>query len=702
MHKKNKPKKNRTFTIPPAGVFFIFLSANLFLSYAPAGLELKLWAGLFGLVLPFFLVLQTAGPAVGPLGPRETFSLPPAWVWWAFACLAVVARFHRLTSLTAWPHYDEGMTGYFSMRLSQAWDGRLFYESSQTPPAYLWGLGIFFKIFGVSLGTLWFFPALLSVLTVPLFYFAARQFFSKSASLLGALWMAFSFWPLFTGRFSLMSALILPWECLAFYLTGKFLKASGSPRSLPWAFGLGSVVGLGFYTGLHWIAIAGLLAGTFFLSFKKLKNLFCFLVPLIIIPLPLVLAALHQGYGSYFRHLWAFDQPLPAGSQMRVSLSYIASLFWGLPPDLHTYQPVWGGFFNPLLTSLFFLGLAGLFMNRNRPENRWLGAALVFLALPGLITKECEPLRILPLLPLLLVLVVSGLQWVLAVIPGRHRLTVLAVFLTCSFGLDFYHLNIRYSGLWDSRDNWKGYAKSFERKKAFEILDKIQGELGPGNIFSNFTTGLCDQTLSVADYAFNAVENPAIPPEKVQWTALVTNVNYRPFLDKRFGPSQAFSLLGDLSPPDGGWMLWVVPVTRANRAAFDQWKRADESLQAFLDVNLSRAEGEPYLNVISSLAKTQLLSLGDPFLESIYWEKASELLVKEGFFRGENPDPRYLVYGTQVLGKAAAAIPAAHIYNHMGNLWLLRDNKPEAQKAFKLAVKAPLNLTDSAEFLPKE
>jgi hypothetical protein len=40
--------------------------------------------------------------------------------------------------------------------------------------------------------------------------------------------------------------------------------------------------------------------------------------------------------------------------------------------------------------------------------------------------------------------------------------------------------------------------------------------------------------------------------------------------------------------------------------------------------------------------------------------------------------------------------PAAHLYNHLGFLWLLRQNEPEAKKAFRQALKAPINLTDSA------
>ena len=682
--------------------FSLLVGSNLVLAYVPAGMETKLWLGLLGLVLPLIFLARKLRPEDHSRPEAEPLPPPPVWVWWAFGVLALVVRFHRLTTLTGWPHYDEGMTGYYAMELSKNPSGRLFYESSQTPPAYLWGLGLFFRIFGVSLESLWAFPAVLSLLTVPAAYFAARQFYSKSTSIMAGLFMAFSFWPLFVGRFSLMSALVLLWECIIIYLLGRSLKASGILDRNRWAMALGCATGLGFYIGLHWIAVAGLMVLTMGITFlpKAPKCFLYFLTPSLLLPLPLAAEAFRLGYGAYFGHLWAFHQALPVGDQWWISLSYIASLFWGLPADLHTFQPVFGGFLNPLLASLCFLGLVILLRNRANPSYRWTALALVLFFLPGLLTKECEPLRILPLIPFLLLLAALGILRLLSTVPEKHRLLALAFLMTASFSLDFYHLNVRYSGLWDSPDNWKGYAKSIERKRAFGILERIQQERGPGLVFSNFTTGLCDQSLSVADYSFNAVGNPGLSTESAQWAALLANVNYRPFLDKRFGASQAFALSTDLKPPDGGWMLWVVPLTSSNRQAFARWIHADQSLGPFIDKTLSRTADESYRNTVPSLLLAQPAFKGDPYLESCFWEKTSELFVKEGFLNRTTPDLRWIQKGVEMLEKAAAeGFPSAHLYNHLGNLCLLEQNTVEAQKYFRLAAKAPVNYTNSDFYL---
>src|ERR1039458_6278831 len=99
-------------TIPLPVYFIIFLAANFGLSYGPWSLEAKLWWGLFGLVLPFLMVLPTNPSSPNPLFQVESFPIPPTWVWVGLGILAIGIRFYHLTSLTVWPHYDEATTGY--------------------------------------------------------------------------------------------------------------------------------------------------------------------------------------------------------------------------------------------------------------------------------------------------------------------------------------------------------------------------------------------------------------------------------------------------------------------------------------------------------------------------------------------------------------------------------------------------------------
>ncbi len=699
--------KTSLMIIPLPLYLSFFLAANFGLSYASWGLETKLWVGLFGLALPFLVVLLTTPLSSKPPFLVESFPSPPIWVWVGFGFLAIVVRFYHLTTLTVWPHYDEATTGYYGMSLSQKWDSRMFYEGSQSPPAYLWGLGLFFKCFGVSLGTLWFFPALLSALTLPFTYGAARQFFSKSFSFLVTFGMAFGFWALFMGRFSLMAILVLFWECVVLFLLGKCVNARGLPQQGKWTWILGGATGLGFYTGLHWIAFAPLVLLTLVVLWvpKSLKNLGRFLVPCGLFLLPLIWAAIGGNSGLSFKHLWAFHQPIPPSEQARISLSYISSLFWGLDPKAYTFQPVFGGEMNPIMSSIFFVGLLVMGGNLKNPLNRWLGFALLFSFLPGLLTKECEPLRILTVLPILLVISAVGFQRLLEEKSIPYRTILLVLFLSISFSLDFYHLSIRYHNLWDSTDNWKGYSKSIDRYRAYGHLVKRANEDGPGLVFSNFMSGFYDQSLSIATYSFNTVENPNLAFENARWVALLTNVNYRPFLEGRFGPGEAFALSSDLNPSDGGWMLWIVAIKPDNREIFRGWWQADRSLNPAIDRYLSLTGGQSYSEILSDLNQAQFSFEKDPFLISCLGEKISDLYLKESFLLARTaPEDRS---GKQMLDLAIQSLrqalsrgyPSAHLYNHLGFLELLSHNEPEAKKAFQMALKAPLNLTNSAQYL---
>src|SRR5208282_3245748 len=110
-----------------------------------------------------------------------------------------------------------GRFGYFSLCLSEKWRWNLFFDQTQIPPFYYWGLGLFFKLFGPSLRNLWLFPAILSLSAIPLVYFASRLFFQPSRSVCVTLFWALSYWPLFTGRQCSFLSLLILWQLLAFY-----------------------------------------------------------------------------------------------------------------------------------------------------------------------------------------------------------------------------------------------------------------------------------------------------------------------------------------------------------------------------------------------------------------------------------------------------------------------------------------------------
>ncbi len=89
---------------------FLFVVSNILLSYFHFSLSIKLWIGIFGLGLPFFLALWTLHengklfntPGMGGKSLSKTNSSnenPPLWLWGLFIFLLLAIRFYKLTSL---------------------------------------------------------------------------------------------------------------------------------------------------------------------------------------------------------------------------------------------------------------------------------------------------------------------------------------------------------------------------------------------------------------------------------------------------------------------------------------------------------------------------------------------------------------------------------------------------------------------------
>lgn len=344
--------------------FSVFLLAHTLLSHFPLDWKSKFWISIGGLFIPFFLLLLLNHPHP----PEEQKNLKekldmifPSFFWILLLLAAIFERFYRLTTLSTWPLADEGYLGGFAVELSEKWKWHLLYGYVQFPPLHFWCLGLFFKIFGPSLRNLWLFPALLSLLTLPLVYLASRRFFPKSLCVVMTAFWAFGFWPLFLDRLCLPQGLLVLWQLAAFIALGHFLRQE-TPSSKKWsAFILGFLTGTGFYTLLHWAFMAfwtALIVGyhTFQKAFKQPEPFLFFLFPVILFPLPLLVVFLTGKHGSYLHHVSIFNHDFSWQYQIRIWWNYLCGLFWGVQTGQYNYKPIWGGFLNPVAGSLFSWG----------------------------------------------------------------------------------------------------------------------------------------------------------------------------------------------------------------------------------------------------------------------------------------------------------------------------------------------------------
>ncbi len=694
--------------------FFIFLISNTFLSYFPFPFWIKMGICLLGLFIPWMMACRAfpnPSPKEVPLYQKEFLPAIPIWVWLFVAALALFARFYKLTTLSVWPLYDEGMYGYYASQLSRQWNWQILYGSSQAPPLYLWLLAGTFKWFGVSLFSLWFLPALISSLLFPVSYWAARGFFNRSCSVALAFIFGFSFWPLYVGRFSLMTGLVLLFECLTLGLLARFLTRTEPARKPGLAAALGAMTGLGFYTYLHWPVLAAAVGATLIFwaankgmgkNFLRVKILLSFLLPCACLLLPLALWISGEGLDQmvfYLRHLSAGNPAVHPNEQINISLSYITSLFWGMDLKYHTYQPVFGGYLNPLMGSLFFMGLIEVIPRLKNRFYQWLLASLPFFLLPGILTSERATSRMVLAFPILAVLVVLGLGRLLSDRPRRNVL-ILSLILVIAAGLDFFHLFAAYPAVWKSLDNWNGYGKSYTRYQAFLRLEKLSKTQGPGYLFSDFVPGLSDQTLSVADFRINLSNPQGLTSGPVPWVGLLANANLIPFLKKSFPTGQAWWISKDIGSPEGGWMLWVIPGKDLPAKIFRRWFQASAALKLFIEKSLLYVPGQSLEPMEMALRKIHSLFQSDPLLETYYFEKMADLSTRK-MITGCDPSSGPEAYQAALLYLKTAiqkGYPSAHLFFKMGTLYSIQGKIPEAKECFRKARGALVDLTQASTY----
>jgi hypothetical protein len=674
--------------------FFIFLAANILLSYFPFPLQVQLGVCFLGILVPFTLAWKTYVPPSPhkPLFLQEFFPSIPVWAWVGMASLAVLPRLYRLTSLFVWPHGDEGLYGFYALQIMRNGIDRLLYCRAQHPPFYFWWLSLCFRLGGPSIRSLWFSPLLFSLGLPPMVYAVCRRWdFSKSFSFLCALLAAISFWFWFIGRFAMNTCLIPLMETFVFGCCGILFRAQRDRQQWTAALILGLSVGLTFYAlYLHWVALALLVGLTVLGAFRRSSLvILIFGSATLLAVLPFLFHIRESGLSPYFQGLWSFKDHAFSWARVEEAFSYWSAVFWGLPISYYTYQPVWGGFLNPVLGAFFGLGFLEA-ARGSHPLGRWLAGAFLFLLLPGMLSRDSETFRIAPDAVITLPLVALGIGR-LAVSKFRFRRPWrwLGAALALSFLLDFYHLAGPLHHVWDDPGYWLKFTKSINNYRAYNILEARSQDQGPGLILSNFPAGTCDQTLDTADYGFNSASNPALDADKARWVAVLANVNDQPFLVKRFGAGKSYWLSKDLHSPDGGFMLWIAPITAANRAVFLRWTGAHRALDGFIDSylqNLSYNGGGFFGKVRDSLRQTHGYFQGDSFLEACYWEKMADLSIKEGRL----PDAVENLQQAVHLG-----CPSAHLFYRLGVLQLALNDPPQARKCFQEAVRAPLDFTES-------
>ncbi len=612
---------------------------------------------------------------------REETVKVPAGVWLLAGFLALAERFYHLTSLSLWPTRDDGYYAFSPMEFNQGGDFPFFYGIGEILPPFRFLLALCFKVLGTSLFSLWFFPALVSLATVGLGWWVLRPRTSRTFSFIFVFLLAAGFWPLCLGRFCNIWVLLFFWEILSLGLLTAFFQ-SGSGQINGRAIGLGLCAGAGFYVSPnHWSFMA--LALTFIIlkwttgnPKRKWKHFFLYLASASAAGLLFAVEGVVHSYGRHVQEVWPGVGSFFSLANLSKTGLYLSGLFWGFASGDYNYGPAGGGFLNPLIGAFFFTGLA-CFLRRGRLfELKWVGAIFFILMLPGFLTRDLEMQRVVLVMPLLFLAAGAGMICCLSGIPKRLRVAVLLGVLVLSAGIDFYRLAGPLSRALNPDWEFHPSNQSEESFKAFRVLKQKAGREGPGLLFLDYVSVPMDQSLSLAAFPFDAVRNPELKGTKANWMAFLTNVNYRPFLEKRFPEAEWVVLGSRLLPWDGELMLGILPVNSRNQTAADLWLKAQPVFHGMTVGIFSQPEGRSRKGILDKALMDYSLVRDDPFLESAFWEI---------FYFNHSSDKNFQASESDLEMVMKKGYPAAHIYNELGGLLYFKKDLKGAGQAFARA-----------------
>jgi 4-amino-4-deoxy-L-arabinose transferase-like glycosyltransferase len=170
-----------------------------------------------------------------------------SWEWLALLVIVIVAAFFRLYRLDqipadiGWdlPHH------YFDVQRILKGEYSIFFPANQGREGmYFYLVALTSRFIGLSFFTLKLTPAWLGLLTVPVFYLAARQFFGREVGLYAALLLAVGQWHVAISRVGFRVILLPLFAILSLYFLGRALETRRSSH-----FGLlGLVLGFAMYT----------------------------------------------------------------------------------------------------------------------------------------------------------------------------------------------------------------------------------------------------------------------------------------------------------------------------------------------------------------------------------------------------------------------------------------------------------------------
>ncbi len=574
------------------------------------------------------LHVRSAGNPPGrifPLSMDEFLPRPSRAFWAALVLLILVTRFYRYDSLNHWPNYDEAQIAYCAQRLNETWEWRMFWGFGEAPTTMCWLVACASRFLEDPLAAVWLPPAFISTLTVVVAYPVARQYLSRSLSLVVTLLFAITFWPLNMGRICHQGVPLPLWMILFIYVAGKYRNDSGSPIRGYWAALSGILAGAGPFTFTPWPAVAIVAVGTFFsMSRRRWGDRVLFAAAFALAMTPFLLDVASRGWGLHIHAVAAWNGWLPSREVILASVSYITGIYT-YPVQTDDCYGAWrGGLLNPILGALSLGGWVVLWRRRHESVGQWCLFVFPVLLAPGLLSMNVEFFRIAQVMPVLMLTIALGAANLLRSFPeGRQRILIGLTILAFSAAWDV-DLILRPS-LTFPRDPrlFLRDMRSADSWALYQLLSDQARVKGPGWILDFSTHRRTDVSLEVGVYRLNAAGNPSLTPAQARWVAIIADADHGTYLARRF-PEGTWRTTKGPWPTGKARTVGLMPLTIGNRPVLERWRTALEGLEKANRVFLYLPSGAPYDEVFKVLDGIRENFRRDPFLESVLWEWRGE------------------------------------------------------------------------------
>jgi hypothetical protein len=340
--------------------------------------------------------------------------------------------------------------------------------------------------------------------------------------------------------------------------------------------------------------------------------------------IPFLMAVSRHGYGTHIRVLASTDGNLSI-PRLLVSLDYINSLFWGHWSALSAYVPTDSGLLNPIEAAFFWIGIWALLIQNSSKFNRWIGLSFFLFLAPGLLSRNLQILRIIPIMPLVLSITALGaVMFFRTFSKWKTGIVFLAIFFLSSIAFNGGKTAVAFQRI---------ESNSAPERFAANYLSNMNKEKGPGIIFTEFNVSKDDaQNLQTMVYSFNAVQNPKLDLSRVRWAAFWVTRDQQTIL------GQNFRLLHWWYPPNfsegqNSYALGWMNVTPNEIATLHGYIQADQWFQKVTWESNDVSTAQTYQEALRDWLDPDLVFKTDPYLQSRYWERLADFY---GIFDGDN------------------------------------------------------------------